>query len=170
MKRLIFCGLLCCQLYAMEDVDLEQGLQHVPGRPHSAEIASKIAEVIVQFGDELTADDQRFKSLVVHYFKKESIEIESSIMPHLKKRLRDSDSEINKILEEDDKARLTDFIDRLISESIEDAFKEKEHQYEELKELAEGKERKAKYALGTAIVSGIAGVLTVFFSVFFGKS
>jgi len=150
-------------------MDIERQLPK-PGRPSSVEIAGQIADVIVEFGSATTENNDQFKQLVVQYFKKESLTIETSIMPHLRKRLRDSDSAINEILEKDDKAKLEILINELISDSVEDAFNEKEQRYDELKLIAQGQQKKAKYALITAVVSGVSGVLAVFFGVFFGRS
>ena len=165
MKRMILGLALVGRISAM---DIESQIPKPP-RPSSAEIATKIADIIVQYGDDVMVGNDQFKNLVIQYFKKESLTIESSIMPHLKQKLRDSDSDITEILVKDDKVRLETLINRLIAESVEDAFKEKEQRYDELKQLADGRLKKAKYALATAIVSGISGALAVFFGVYFGR-
>ena len=165
MKKVLLGLMLVGKGYAM---DIENQVVK-PVRPSSAEIATKIAEIIVKYGDEVTTGNDQFKNLVIQYFKKESLTIESSIMPHLKQKLRDSDSDITDILVKDDKVRLEALINRLIAESVEDAFNEKEQRYDELKLLAENRLKNTKYAMATAIVSGISGVLAVFFGVYFGR-
>lgn len=165
MKK-IFLGLLLCPgVHAMEP-DLENGL----AAPTAIDIASKIATIIEQYDSTKRGDDQQFRSLVVSYFKKESIEIEARITPHLMQKLRNSNSAIDEILKNDDRKALEELVHKLITESVEDAFQDQTDRFAELKDLADGRLRKARYAMVTAIATGVLGVLGTFLGVFFGKS
>lgn len=165
MKKLLL-GLMCVTGgYAMEDTIIELE----PKRPVSDELVADIADLLKKYGSEVVDTDMQFRQLVVQYFKKESVTIESNILPHLEKKLRDSDSDIQEILEKDDKVRLKKLIHALVTDSIEDAFKEKEVKYDELKSLADTRLKRARYALITAVVSGVLGVASVFVGVYFGR-
>jgi hypothetical protein len=139
-------------------------------RSASTDIAAQIATLITQYDADSTASQNEFKTLVVSYFKRESLEIQEYIEPHLREKLRNSDGNIKEILEKDDRKALEDLVHRLITESIEDAFRGQTDQFAELKELADNRLKKAHYALATAIVTGVFGALGIFFGVYFGHN
>src|SRR5665213_3163367 len=102
MKKLLIVLLLSGKAQAME--------------PAAQEIVSKIASVIEQYDSSKKADDADFKSLVNSYFTRESIELESHIMPHFSEKLKSSDLQIDALIKAQDKASLELFISGLITE------------------------------------------------------
>lgn len=171
MKKMLSAQMLVAlflvgEVYTMED---NQVALRRPARDES-QIALEIADMLREYGMNAAQNNEEFKTLVVQYFKKESVTIESNIMPHLDKRLRDSDPDIKKILEEDDRNKLKEFIHSLVTESLEDAFKEKDVKYDELKKLAEQRLLRSRYALITAIATGVLGAVTTFLGVYFGRA
>ncbi len=173
MKKMLIVLLLSTRGLAMQPVEIDpiHKLANLRDNPQasSEEIAIHISEMLKRYGDDITMNNEQFKALVIQYFKKESSTIESNIMPHLERKLRDSDSDIQEILEKDDKVKLREFIHALVTDSIEEAFKEKDLKYDELKQIADNRLKRARYALITAVVSGVCGALTVFFGVYFGR-
>ena len=165
MKRLLSILLLFSKGYAMED-NLRKPERSIST---AGDIFINIDDLLHQVDTQLTTNDAEFKQLLVEYFKKESVTIESNIMPHLDRRLRDSDENIKDILLKDDQVQLKEFIHTLVTESVEDAFKDKDHRFNELKEMSEVKLKRAKFALITAIASGVLGIASVFVGVYFGR-
>jgi len=143
--------------------------QLTSNKPSSTEIISQISSLLIKYDQTGKADDDRFQALVVSYFKRESLEIQHEIEPHLKEKLRNSDSDIRRILIDDDEKALKILIHRLITESVEDAFKGKNDQFAELKELADTRLKKARLALIGTIATGAIGVLGTFLGVYFGR-
>ena len=166
-KALLAIMLITGRGHAMEEhrIDVE-GLQ---GRPSSSEIAGQIASLIVQYDQTGRQDDDQFKTLVVSFFKRESLEIQARIEPHLKEKLRLSDSDIKQILERDDRKALEALVHKMITESIEDAFKDQNVQFEELKSLADVRLKKARLALIATIATGVLGVIGTFMGAYFGR-
>ncbi len=165
MKKVLLLMLLveCC--FAMEDLKKPERMASTAG-----DIFINIDDLLHQVNNQLSMNDAEFKLLLVEYFKKESETIESNIMPHLDRKLRDSDENIRLILEKDDQQKLREFIHNLVTESVEDAFKDKDNRFDELKELSNDRLRKQRYALLTAVATGVLGVLGTFLGVYFGRS
>lgn len=171
MKKALLLLCLVTNVHAMEsEKELDTIVEIDSLRAPSDEIAANLVQLIKQYGKDLTRNNEQFHQLVVQYFKKESMTIESNIMPHLEKKLRDSDSDIQEILEKDDRDKLAKLIHDLVTESIEEAFKEKEVQYDELRQLADIRLKRARYGIIAAIASGVLGALSVFLGAYFGRA
>lgn len=155
MKKLLLVLLLSGKVQAME--------------PTANDIASKIATIIEMYSEENKQEDAQFKQLVVAYFEKESQELEDRVMPHLKSRIQDSSASIDRILETDDKEALQALVNRLITDSLEDAFKEDTNRFEELKALADNKLRKTQYALIATIITSVLSIGGTIAGLWFGR-
>ena len=136
--------------------------------PAVNDIANKIATIIEQYDSTSKADDSDFKALVTSYFMRESQELEAHILPLFTDKLKAQDAQIAALLQAQDKDKLETFVSGLITESLEEAFKNQSDRFAELKVLADDKLQKTRYALITAIVSGVLGVAGTVIYLWFG--
>ena len=144
MKKLLFSLLFSVKVCGME--------------PAVNDIATKIASIIEQYDSTSKADDSDFKALVTSYFTRESEELEAHVMPLFTDKLKAQDAQIAELMKAQDKDKLEAFVSGLITESLEEAFKNQSDRFTELKALADEKLQKTRYALVTAVVSGVLGV------------
>lgn len=169
MRKFMVITVWAASLCAMEEVDiLESGTR--PHRIPSQDIAKKLEVIIELFGhnEDRNVQEDEFRWLLIQYLSRESKTTESNIIPHLKRRLRDSDTEIDRLIQQSDLNTLKRYVHNLITESIEDAFKEKERDFVQLKDEANAKVKRARIALAISIVGGVSAALAAFLGAYFG--
>jgi len=166
---------LFTSLEAMEIVPtasemVEQAI-HIKPRAHtSIELANKLAQIIDLFGDdpEITDEQEQFRWLALQYLRHESQTAATNIGPHLRERLRDSNGTLTELLNQSDKRTLLRYVHNMISESIDDAFKQKAIDYERLQAETSASIRKTRIALIISLIGGVSGILAAFFGAYFG--
>lgn len=154
MNKLLLALFISGKVYAMEQT--------------TSDIASRIASIIEQYDSTKKADDDDFKVLVTSYFTGESKELAAHVMPLLRDKLKAQDVVISDLVKSQDKDKLELFISGLVTESLEDAFKNQSDRFKELKALADTKLRKTQYALIASLLAGLLGIGGIVIKVWLG--
>ena len=154
MKKLLLILLLSGKVYTME--------------PAANDITNKIATIIEMYSEGNKQEDDQFKQLVNAYFEKESHELEWRIKPHLAAKLQESDKVIETILKADDREALQRLVNEMITDSIEDAFRDDVNRFEELKALADSKLKRTQYALIATVITSLLSIGGTIAGLWFG--
>lgn len=165
MKKMVFVLFVSMGANAMENNNQPSSTSKIVDS-----LLTKIVGAIETYDASNQADAENFRKLVSEYFEHESNTIDEEIKPYVAQHMAARKDELQKILIADDAAALQNEINQIIAQSVDDAFKSKTDEYEQLRQLADKRLTQSKVALATAIITGILGITATFVGVWFGHA
>ncbi len=172
MKYIMLVVLMGCSAYAMEsnypdDCIIEMQKRR---RPTSTEIVNKVTMIIefLESAHNPLEDHDSLRWLLIKFLDRDSKIAEETVIPFLKEKLRDSDEKINMLMQQENRLELNKHLHRIITDSIEDAFKKKDASLAQAHQDNAANAKSACTKIILVAVGGAASTLAAFFGAYFG--